>query len=169
MVYQLEVSYPRLQSILHRHSQEVCHSDTKYDHAVARLNLVCCHGVVVRRGQLVLMRCSVDRPRLQAAGGITIQLVAPDGCAFEAMYFRGEGASANGPTVIRFNGNAEAIELQDEVMPRMYTTAGINFLMFNYRGVGRSRYTKAYFNNDLVSHLIGLARTPTVGSPGPKL
>lgn len=78
------------------------------------------------------------------------------------MYFRGEGASADGPTVIRFNGNAEAIELQDDVMPRMYTTAGINFLMFNYRGVGRSRYTKAYFNNDLASHLIGLARTPTV-------
>ena len=65
-----------------------------------------------------------------------LQLVAPDGVAIDALYFRGVGAALDGPTVVRFNGNAEAIELQDEMLPRIYTMNGLNFIMFNYRGGG---------------------------------
>jgi len=101
-----------------------------------------------------------NRPRLAAAGGITLQLTAPDGCVIDALYFRGAGAAVDGPTVIRFNGNAEAIELQDELLPRIYTTSGVNFLMFNYRGVGRSKFL-AVWKSELLGHLLGLNRTPT--------
>lgn len=80
------------------------------------------------------MMRQMNRPRLQAAGATPLQLITPDGVAIEAMYFRGNGASLDGPTVVRFNGNAEAIELQDEILPKLYTTNGVNFLMFNYRG-----------------------------------
>ena len=80
------------------------------------------------------------RPRLEKAGGITLQLITADGVAVDAMYFRGEGATPDGPTVVRFNGNAEAFELQDEVLPKIYTQNGLNLIIFNYRGVGRSRW-----------------------------
>ena len=54
----------------------------------------------------------MHRPRLQQAGGISVQLICPDGVQIDAMYFKGHGTGVSGPTAIRFNGNAEAFELQ---------------------------------------------------------
>ena len=107
----------------------------------------------------------VLRPRLEQAGGITLQLVSADGVAIDALYFRGEGASPDGPTVIRFNGNAEAIEMQDEILPRIYTHNGLNLLLFNYRGVGRSRWLRV-MGNDLAGSVLGLWRMPAVNGTG---
>jgi hypothetical protein len=66
----------------------------------------------------------MHRPRLQQAGGISVQLVCPDGVTIDAMYFKGNGASVDGPTAIRFNGNAEAFELQvaSSSIPSLYPT-----------------------------------------------
>jgi pimeloyl-ACP methyl ester carboxylesterase len=85
------------------------------------------------------------RPRLLLAGGLPIRLVCPDGVVLDALYFRAASpvgeplAPLSGPTAIRFNGNAEAMELQDPDLPRMYTSAGVSLLVFNYRGVAGSR------------------------------
>lgn len=103
----------------------------------------------------------MHRPRLAQAGGITVQLICPDGVQIDAMYFKGHGTGVSGPTAIRFNGNAEAFELQDEVLPRIYTANGVNFLMFNYRGVGRSRWPRLW-GNELAGHLAGLWMTPVL-------
>jgi hypothetical protein len=101
------------------------------------------------------------RPRLEKAGGITLQVLSADGVAVDALYFRGDNNTPDGPTVIRFNGNAEAIELQDEILPKIYTQNGLNLILFNYRGVGRSRWQRV-LDNDLAGTLLGLWRTPTI-------
>ncbi|EKX44858.1 hypothetical protein GUITHDRAFT_139471 [Guillardia theta CCMP2712] len=101
------------------------------------------------------------RPRLESFGGISIQIVTPDGVLLDAMYFRGWNCRIDGPTIIRFNGNAEAIELQDPYLPQVYVQNGFNFVMFNYRGVGRSKWSSLY-GNELAGHLYGLWRTPAI-------
>jgi len=59
------------------------------------------------------------------------------------MYFRAPGANRSGRTVVRINGNAEAWELQAPGLSALYTAAGVNFLVVNFRGVGRSRFPRA--------------------------
>lgn len=108
------------------------------------------------------------RPRLEKAGGITLELVSADGVTVDAMYFKGDEAAPHGPTVVRFNGNAEAFELQDDILPKIYTQNGLNLIIFNYRGVGRSRWQpirwlpQRLVNHDLCGTLCGYWRTPSV-------
>jgi len=101
------------------------------------------------------------RPRLVGAGGISIQVACPDGVVLDGMYFKSSECKVSGPTVIRFNGNAEAFEFQDEMLPRSYNANGINLILFNYRGVGRSRWPSVW-NSELTGHLMGLWRTPVI-------
>jgi hypothetical protein len=54
-------------------------------------------------------------------------------------------------------GNAEAFELQDDVLPLMYATRGINVLLFNYRGVGGSIWAPVC-GSPALGHLLGIWR-----------
>eukprot|EP00290_Baffinella_frigidus_P045872 CAMPEP_0180414338 /NCGR_PEP_ID=MMETSP0989-20121125/45579_1 /TAXON_ID=697907 /ORGANISM="non described non described, Strain CCMP2293" /LENGTH=316 /DNA_ID=CAMNT_0022418981 /DNA_START=83 /DNA_END=1028 /DNA_ORIENTATION=+ len=96
---------------------------------------------------------------LHVPGDVAMQLVTPDGVTLDAMFWRGASASFSDPVVIRFNGNAEAFELHDETLPCAYTSQGLNFIMFNYRGVGRSKFPKVG-DNELMGQLLGLIRMP---------
>ena len=77
---------------------------------------------------------------LAVTRGTPVRLVTPDGVELDAVYWPGRGATRDGPTVLRLNGNAEAFELQDDILPLMYATRGLNVLLFNYRGVGDSSW-----------------------------
>lgn len=101
------------------------------------------------------------RLSLIKAGGIEVQLTTPDGVLLDVLYFRGRHATPSSPTVIRLNGNAEAFELQDELLPITYSHGGYNFMMFNYRGVGRSRWA-ALFGSEMLGHAWGLWRVRAI-------
>lgn len=79
---------------------------------------------------------------LATTHGTAVHLITPDGAHLDAIYWagQGQGTTRDGPTVVRLNGNAEAFELQDDMLPLMYSTRGINVLLFNYRGVGGSHW-----------------------------
>jgi hypothetical protein len=47
--------------------------------------------------------------------------------------------------------------LQDDVLPLMYATRGINVLLFNYRGVGGSIWAPVC-GSPALGHLLGIWR-----------
>ena len=96
---------------------------------------------------------------LAVTRGKPVRIITPDGVELDAVYWAGRGASRDGATVVRMNGNAEAFELQDDVLPLMYATRGINVLLFNYRGVGESMWTPLYGSAGL-GHLWGIWSMP---------
>ncbi len=63
----------------------------------------------------------------------------PSAPRVEAWYFQGEGCSADrpGPAVFLFHGNADLINNWDDIA-RAYTQRGVNVLLCEYRGYGRS-------------------------------
>ena len=91
--------------------------------------------------------------------GTPILLLTPDGVELDAVYWAGRGASRDGPTIVRLNGNSEAFELQDDILPLMYCTKGINVLLFNYRGVGGSGWAPVCGSEGL-GHLLGIWSVP---------
>ena len=101
-----------------------------------------------RRAELVLV-----------TGGLPVQLITPDGVTLDAIYWAGRNAERSGATVVRLNGNAEAFEMQDDTLPLMYSRRGLNVLLFNYRGVGDSRWPSAC-GSDLLGHLLSIWSVP---------
>ena len=96
---------------------------------------------------------------LAATRGTPIRLITPDGVQLDAVYWAGRGVTRDGPTVVRLNGNAEAFELQDDILPMMYCTRGINVLLFNYRGVGGSSWTPVC-GSAALGHVLGMWSMP---------
>ena len=96
---------------------------------------------------------------LAVTRGMPISLITPDGVQLDAVYWAGRGATRDGATVVRLNGNAEAFELQDDILPTMYCTRGINVLLFNYRGVAGSRWLPVCGSAGL-GHLLGIWSVP---------
>ena len=76
---------------------------------------------------------------LLKVGGVELQLTTPDGVCLDVLYFRGRRAAPHSPTVIRFNGNAEAYELQDELLAATYTHVGLNLMV--RKEAGRRRWS----------------------------
>ena len=96
---------------------------------------------------------------IRNTNGHAISLVTPDGVQLDAVYWAGHRASRTGVTVVRLNGNAEAFELQDDQLPTMYAARGLNVLLFNYRGVGGSRWSPVW-GSQLLGHVLGIWRMP---------
>jgi pimeloyl-ACP methyl ester carboxylesterase len=96
---------------------------------------------------------------LAVTRGTPVRLTTPDGVELDSVYWAGRGATVDGPTVLRLNGNAEAFELQDDILPLMYATRGINVLLFNYRGVGDSSWGRVCGSSGL-GHLMRLWSMP---------
>ena len=96
---------------------------------------------------------------IRNTNGHAISLVTPDGVQLDAVYWAGHRASRTGVTVVRLNGNAEAFELQDDQLPTMYAARGLNVLLFNYRGVGGSRWSPVW-GSQLFGHILGIWRMP---------
>jgi len=86
---------------------------------------------------------------LEQFNGDPIKLITPDGCTLDGAYFPGrtekDSYQVHGtPTVIYFNANMQLFESASAAATvRMYTSKGINVLLFNYRGVGDSDGTLA--------------------------
>jgi len=84
------------------------------------------------------------KQRLQEEfNGHSFNPITPDDVVLDASYFPGNGdASPSGPTVIFFPANMQLYENpSSRQYIKMYTSTGINIVMFNYRGVSDSAGT----------------------------
>mmetsp|Transcript_20304 Transcript_20304/g.46126 ORF Transcript_20304/g.46126 Transcript_20304/m.46126 type:complete len:445 (-) Transcript_20304:1439-2773(-) len=94
-------------------------------------------------------------------GGVEVTMCTPDGVELYGIYFAGFGAGVHDTTIIRMNGNAESFQMQDTQLPFMYVNSGFNILLFDYRGVGRSRW-RPCFGSKALGHILGIWRTRKV-------
>eukprot|EP00656_Telonema_subtile_P007519 TRINITY_DN13527_c0_g1_i2.p1 TRINITY_DN13527_c0_g1~~TRINITY_DN13527_c0_g1_i2.p1 ORF type:complete len:397 (+),score=72.36 TRINITY_DN13527_c0_g1_i2:189-1379(+) len=76
---------------------------------------------------------------LEEFNGHSVNLTTPDDVVLDACYFPGAGSTATGPTVIFYPANMQLYENpSSRQYIRLYTSHGVNVLMFNYRGVSES-------------------------------
>jgi len=77
---------------------------------------------------------------IEEFNGHSLTLVTPDSVSIDACYFPGCGdAAQSGPTAIFFPANMQLFENpSSRQYIRLYTSFGINLVLFNYRGVSES-------------------------------
>eukprot|EP00658_Telonema_sp_P-2_P013005 TRINITY_DN14940_c0_g2_i2.p1 TRINITY_DN14940_c0_g2~~TRINITY_DN14940_c0_g2_i2.p1 ORF type:complete len:508 (+),score=105.95 TRINITY_DN14940_c0_g2_i2:176-1699(+) len=72
-------------------------------------------------------------------GAVNHRIETPDGVLLDLVHYLTAARDLSGPTCVYFNANMQLVEGQaSHTVAQMYLEAGVNLVMFNYRGVCES-------------------------------